>query len=46
MSPADIADEDGKILTYHRIAEAFKFAYGKRTEMGDEDFVDISQVYV
>ena len=33
-----MSDED-KLLFYQRFAEAMKFAYARRTEMGDEDFV-------
>ena len=44
MSPSSVASKESEILTYHRIIEAFKFAFGKRTEMGDEDFVDIKEV--
>jgi gamma-glutamyltranspeptidase/glutathione hydrolase/leukotriene-C4 hydrolase len=41
-----IKDINSTILTYHRITEAFKFAFARRAELGDEDFVDIADVSV
>lgn len=37
---------DQKIVTHQRITEAFKWAYAKRTELGDVNFVDVSGVSV
>jgi gamma-glutamyltranspeptidase / glutathione hydrolase / leukotriene-C4 hydrolase len=44
FNKASIDDPDEKILTHHRIIEAYKFAYGKRTEIGDTEFNNLDDV--
>lgn len=46
FSPASIADFNATILTYHRMIETFKYAYAFRTNLGDENFVDMAEVNV
>ncbi|XP_058831981.1 glutathione hydrolase 1 proenzyme-like isoform X2 [Topomyia yanbarensis] len=44
FKPDDLSTVNSTILTYHRIIEAFKHTYGKRTLIGDPKFVNIDDL--
>ncbi|CAB3261623.1 unnamed protein product [Arctia plantaginis] len=44
FNASSINTTEDKILTYHRIIEAFKFAYVQRTKLGDMDFLDLKEL--
>ncbi|XP_067679970.1 glutathione hydrolase 1 proenzyme-like [Haliotis asinina] len=44
FTPDSLSTNGKSILTHHRIVEAMKFAYAKRTDLGDEDFVEVAEL--
>lgn len=46
MTESSLKTRAARLTAYHRIIEAFKFAYAQRSELGDPEFVsNVTQVW-
>lgn len=44
MTAVNLSNLGNTTKTIHRLVEAFKYAYARRTELGDPNFVNVTQV--
>lgn len=44
FTPQSLSDFNSTIVTYHRMLETYKYAYALRGNMGDKDFVDMTEI--
>lgn len=46
MTENSLKTREARLTAYHRIIEAFKFAYAQRSELGDPEFeANVTQVW-
>jgi hypothetical protein len=46
LTEQTIANNESAVLFFHRLVESFKHAYSIRSEFGDEEFLNLTQVII